>query len=63
MKVKIRMVADIPADTEELIPDVIEQIRAIATTMFGIKVGMNSPIIVSIERVSESAEQEGMVKP
>ena len=61
MRVQIRMLADIPDNEEDKIPDAIDGISQVVKHIFNIAVGMNSPIVVSIERMSESEMQEGKI--
>jgi hypothetical protein len=59
--VDVRFRARIPDDSEEFIPDVIEEVREIVKFLFRIKERMDSPVVISIESISEDAAQEGKV--
>ena len=49
-------------DDEGYRPDIIEYTRNFVTALFGIKAKMNSPVIISIERISEHSSQEGLLE-
>ncbi len=61
IKAQVRMVAYIPSNMEELIPDAILNIRAVLMAMFGFKDIMSSLIVISIERIAEDEKQEGLI--